>query len=271
MQQDGIDRGRAFFWGRTSTDYARYRDVYPEAFYQRLLEAGVGLPDQEVLDIGTGTGVLPRHMAKYGAYFIGVDRSPNQIAAAAALTVGLGLPIRYRVAEAEMLDFPDASFDAVTACQCFLYFDRAKLLPNIARMLKDDGLFAILYMNWLPHEDEIAGRSEEIVLAHNPDWSGHGFTRTKLAPPAWAAPLFAVERQETFDLQIPFTRESWNGRMRACRGVGASLPPEKIAAFEKDHLAMLQTLPEQFTILHEAALLLLRKEREKTLKEYLTP
>lgn len=270
MRQKAIDHGRPFSWGRASADYARYRDVYPEAFYQKLLEAGVGLPEQEVLDIGTGTGVLPRHMAKYGAYFIGVDRSPNQIAAAVSLTAGSGFPIRYRVGEAETLDFPDASFDAATACQCFFYFDRARLLPNLARMLREDGLFAILYMNWLPEEDEIAWQSEEIVLAHNPDWSGRGFQRTVLDPPDWAAPLFTVERHEAFDLQVPFTRESWNGRIRACRGIGASLSPEKVAAFEKDHLAMLAAFPEQFTILHEATLLLLRKEREKTLKEYLT-
>lgn len=270
MQQREIDHGRAFSWGRTSADYARWRDVYPEAFYQKLFEAGIGLPEQEVLDIGTGTGVLPRHMARQGAYFTGVDRSPNQIAAAVSLTAGLGLPIRYRVGEAETLDFPDASFDAVTACQCFLYFDREKLLPNLARMLREDGLFAVLYMNWLPGEDEIARRSEELVLAHNPSWSGHGFVRTRLMPPDWAAPLFVVERYEAFDLAVPFTRESWNGRIRACRGIGASLPPEEIAAFEREHLAMLADYPEEFTILHEATLLLLRKEQEKTLKEYLT-
>ena len=25
-----IDSGKAFDWGRTSEDYARYRDIYPE-------------------------------------------------------------------------------------------------------------------------------------------------------------------------------------------------------------------------------------------------
>ena len=33
---------------------------------------------------------------------------------------------------------------------------------------------------------------------------------------------------------MSFTRTSWNGRMKACRGIGASLTPEEIAAWEKN-------------------------------------
>lgn len=32
--------------------------------------------------------------------------------------------------------------------------------------------------------------------------------------------------ENTFDVQVSFTRESWHGRMKACRGVGASMSPE---------------------------------------------
>ena len=31
-----IDAGKAFDWGRTSEEYAKYRDVYPNEFYQRI-------------------------------------------------------------------------------------------------------------------------------------------------------------------------------------------------------------------------------------------
>ena len=27
-----IDNGKSFDWGRTSSDYAKYRDIYPEEF-----------------------------------------------------------------------------------------------------------------------------------------------------------------------------------------------------------------------------------------------
>lgn len=61
---------------------------------------------------------------------------------------------------------------------------------------------------------------------------------------------------KTLDAAIQFTREAWNGRMRACRGVGASLPPEQVEAFSKMHRQMLEdTMPEQFTVLHEISIL----------------
>jgi nicotinamide-nucleotide amidase len=37
---------------------------------------------------------------------------------------------------------------------------------------------------------------------------------------------------EEYKLSIPFTRESWNGRMKACRGVGASLTEKEISDWE---------------------------------------
>ena len=30
-----IDAGKAFDWGKTSEDYAKFRDIYPELFYQK--------------------------------------------------------------------------------------------------------------------------------------------------------------------------------------------------------------------------------------------
>jgi 2-polyprenyl-3-methyl-5-hydroxy-6-metoxy-1,4-benzoquinol methylase len=92
-RNDNIDHGRAFDWGRVSGDYARYRDIYPEAFYQRVAALGVGAAGQTVLDLGTGTGVLPRGMCRFGAKFTGADISENQIAAARELTRAAGLDI----------------------------------------------------------------------------------------------------------------------------------------------------------------------------------
>lgn len=34
-----IDGGRSFDWGRTSTDYAKFRDIYPQEFYPQLTRA----------------------------------------------------------------------------------------------------------------------------------------------------------------------------------------------------------------------------------------
>ena len=70
---------KAFDWGRTSGDYAKYRDIYPDVFYKKIVDRGLCVEGQEVLDLGTGTGVLPRNMYRYGAHWTGTDISPEQI------------------------------------------------------------------------------------------------------------------------------------------------------------------------------------------------
>jgi hypothetical protein len=50
---------------------------------------------------------------------------------------------------------------------------------------------------------------------------------------------------------IPFSRESWRGRIRACRGVGAEMGAEEIKAFDAELDRLLQNATaETFTVLH---------------------
>lgn len=191
-----------------------------------------------MLDLGTGTGVLPRNMHRFGAKWTGTDISPEQIEQAKKLSQGMG--IGYYAMSAEKIDFPDDSFDATTACQCFWYFDHEKLIPQLCRMLKSNGRLLVLCMEWLPFEDKIAGMSEDLVLRYSPDWSGAGETMHPIEIPACYKEKFELVHHEEWKLKVHFTRESWNGRMKACRGIGASLTPEEIENWEREHLRMLR-------------------------------
>lgn len=262
IRNQTIDHGEGFDWGRASKEYAKYRDIYPKEFYEKLAELSLGIKGQDVLDIGTGTGVIPRNMYGYGADWTGIDISENQISYAKQLSREAGMDIRYHVSAAEDIDFPDGSFDAVIACQCFMYFDKDVILPKIHRMLKPNGHFAVLFMAWLPEESEIAKTSEEMVLKYSPSWSGAHMTRYSLDVPPWCQDMFEPVHMLAYDLPVTFTRDSWHGRMKACRGIGASsLNKDEIAAWEREHMAYMQTVPEVFDILHYVTILDVRKMR----------
>ena len=253
-----IDGGKAFDWGKTSSDYAKFRDIYPREFYQKIIDRGLCIGGQSILDIGTGTGVLPRNMYQYGAKWTAADISMEQIEQAKRLSEGMD--IEYYAAAAENIDFPKESFDVITACQCFWYFDHKTVMPKLYHMLKKEGSVLVLYMAWLPLEDKIAEESEKLVLKYSPDWSGTGETIHPIEIPDCYKEKFNLVYHDEFVLQVPFTRESWNGRMKACRGVGASLTEKEIFAWEQEHRELLQRIaPEEFDILHYGAIAEIRK------------
>ena len=195
-------------------------------------------------------------MYRFGARWYGADISENQIAQADMLSRRMNMKIQYQTAAAEDVDFPDQTFDVITACQCFWYFDHEKVAPRLSAMLKKNGRLLLLYMAWLPFEDQIAGASERLVLKYNPHWSGAGETKKPIQVPDCVYERFEPVYHEEYELEVPFTRETWNGRMKACRGIGASLRPEEIEAWEREHRELLlETAPEEFTVRHYAAVL----------------
>ena len=260
IKDNRIDAGKAFDWGRTSEYYAKYRDIYPDVFYQKIADRGLCVKGQKVLDLGTGTGVLPRNMYKYGAKWTATDISPEQIEQAEKLAKEAGMDIAFKAVSAEKIDFPDETFDVLTACQCFFYFDHEKVAPEFARILKKDGKLVILYMAWLPLEDELARKSEDLVRKYNPTWTGGGETKHPINIPNVMYDYFDMEYHEEYDLNVPFTKESWHGRMIACRGVGASLAPEELEKWDKEHRELLKNYPGKFEVKHYAAIAVLRKK-----------
>ena len=256
-----IDNGKPFDCGKASQDYAKYRDIYPNEFYETIHSLGICTNGQKVLDLGTGTGVIPRNMYHYGAKFTGTDISENQIIIAREMSEALNMDINYAVASAEDLNYPKESFDAVTACQCYFYFTPSIAAEKIADVLKTNGKLAFMYMGWLPNESKIAAKSEELVLRYNPNWTGKGDYRHEIYIADEYLDYFNIEKSMIFDVSIPFTYESWNGRMKSCRGIGASLEADHIAEFEKEHLELLSEITDDnFMIPHYCAITVMSKK-----------
>ena len=232
-------RFRADF-GLTADDYGRHRAGFPEALFTRLAAFGVGAPGQHVLDLGTGTGTLARGFARRGAVVTAIDPSPAMLDQARILAAEEGADVVFREARAEETGLPDAAIDAVSAGQCWHWFDGPAALAEIRRVLRPDGRLAICHFDWLPVGDNVVAATEALILAHNPDWpgaGGHGFY------PRWASAVAAAGYTAietfSFDVDQVYSHAGWRGRVRASAGIGGSLADDAVAAFDTEHGALL--------------------------------
>ena len=106
-------------------------------------------------------------------------------------------------------------------------------------------------MDWLPYEDEIIGEMESLVLKYNPDWSGRGFKSFKYNYPSWAEGRFNIETIHSYNATLEFSKEAWIGRIKSCRGVGASLPCEEVKRFEAEYRSILSKYSEPLLLKHQ--------------------
>lgn len=252
MKLDFIDGGKEFDFGLTSGNYSKYRDIYPKSMYEKLISFGIGKEGQEILDLGSGTAVLPINMYHTGAIFTATDISENQVNFGKMLAKSKGMDkIEFKVCSAEETGFPDNSFDAVTAVQCFHYFSAGKAADEIRRILKPRGLFCKIFMDWLPFEDEVIAEMESLVLKYNPSWNGNGFNKFIYNYPGWAEGRFDIHTIHSYDEELTFTKEAWIGRIKSCRGIGASLSEKWISDFEADYRGVLNKYSEPLKLKHQ--------------------
>lgn len=246
-----IDNNNPFDFGRTSENYAKFRDIYPQSMYEKLIGYGIGKEGQEILDLGSGTAIVPMNLAYTGASFTATDISENQIAYGRKMCEEKGLTnIRFKVCPAEDTGFANNSFDAVTAVQCFPYFQKEQAANEIERVLRPEGLFCIILMDWLPDEDEIVEEMVRSVKRYNPGWEEKGFAKKSYRFPSWAKGRFEKIDVCDYEEALVFSREGWLGRVLSCRGIGASLDAKTVAQFEEEYRSMLLKYDEPLKLKH---------------------
>ena len=128
-------------FGGAADDYAHGRPVYPLDAVTWILPPGA----QRVLDLGAGTGRLTELMLTVGMDVVAVEPLADMrrhIPAAAQALDGT----------AEAIPLPDASVDAVVAGQAFHWFDVARAMGEIARVLRPRGTVGLMW-NMLDDRD----------------------------------------------------------------------------------------------------------------------
>jgi len=114
-----------------------------ETFVARLELA----PGARVLDLACGTGNVSIPLARRGAVVTGLDIAPNLLEEARERAAREGLPIRFDEGFAEMLPYPDGSFDVLVSMFGIMFSPLPDAVASeMARVLRPGGLLALA--NW---------------------------------------------------------------------------------------------------------------------------
>lgn len=231
-------------FGKAAKDYAGFRKGFPESFFARLKEEGVGLAGQDILDLGTGTGTLARGFARSGARVTGLDVSASMLEEARELCAREGVTVDLLLGGAEAVPAEAGRFDVVTAGQCWHWFDGPAAARECARLLRPGGRLVIAHWSYLPVDGNAAKRTEELILEFNPAWNLAGLDGRY---ECWREPMesagFDGVRSFCYEEDSPYTHEEWRGRVRACNGVLALKDEARIREFD---LALAEELRRSF-------------------------
>jgi ubiquinone/menaquinone biosynthesis C-methylase UbiE len=224
-------------------DYHRFATEMVWGFGPELVSACAIAPGQRVLDVAAGTGNVALRAAEAGADVVAVDITPENFAAGRREAAARGVELEWVEGDAAALPFGDAEFDVVTSSAGAIFApDHRAVADELVRVCRSGGRIGMI--NFTP-----GSMADEFFAV---------FARYAPPPPNGALPpiLWGSEdhvrellgdRVETLELtRKSYVERSPAGPREFCdfykatfgpvAGLYASLPPETVAALDRDFL-----------------------------------
>lgn len=209
--------------GKVSNDYAKYRDHLPEILFDQMKDRGIDFRGMNVVDLGSGSGIFSRDLAKQGANVIGIEPSSELIEEALRLDRISGFHSnKYVHAKAEEFLLQD-TYPIFTAVRSWHWFDRSDVIQNIKKHLKPNGNLIIINSIFLP-TSEVAKLTFSVLANNNieikPAGSNAEVKERRSGFPVnwfdeWEKNSFKVTDEWQYEYFLEFTHDEWCGKIRS--------------------------------------------------------
>src|SRR5262249_21351026 len=196
-----------------------------------------------VLDVATGSGNAALAAARRGCEAVGVDYVPALIERARTRAAVEHLDVRFIEGDAENLNIPDASFDAVLSIYGVMFApDHRRAAVELARVCRPGGLIALA--SWTP--DGFIGETFRAFSRYIPPpsgleppvpWGGEDHLHVLFAQGAASVTSYrrpAVFRFGCAEENVDFSRTYYGPTLRAFE----SLDPPRGEALRNDLLVL---------------------------------
>jgi SAM-dependent methyltransferase len=143
---------RSTSFGAVAAEYDRLRPPPADEAVDWLVPGQA----RTVVDLGAGTGLLSRALARRAAHVVAIEPDERMRAVLARRSPGVDA-IDGR---GERIPLGDAAADGVFASSAWHWMDPARAVPEIARVLRDGGRFGLIWTT----------REPDIPWIQAPDW-----------------------------------------------------------------------------------------------------
>ncbi|MFG2075518.1 Methyltransferase domain-containing protein [Nonomuraea maritima] len=173
-------------FGAAADVYERGRPGYPPEAIAWLVPGDA----RRVLDLGAGTGKLTRQLAGAGFDVVAVEPLEEMRGRLREAAPGVSV----REGSAERVPLPDGSVDAVVAAQAWHWFDPARAVPEVARVLAPGGTLSLVWNlrdlsePWVFVLDQILHQHSRQVIDTRPP-VGRPFGAPEHAEFRWRQPM----------------------------------------------------------------------------------
>jgi ubiquinone/menaquinone biosynthesis C-methylase UbiE len=124
-------------FSKQALEYSKYRPHYPDKMIDYLISFVKN--KSNALDIATGNGQIAHKLSTVFEKVFGIDISQSQ------LDNAIQAPnLVYQLESAEKTSFANQTFDLITVAQAIHWFNFDLFYKEIYRILKPDGIFAVL-------------------------------------------------------------------------------------------------------------------------------
>ncbi|MCL6571315.1 MAG: methyltransferase domain-containing protein [Bacillus sp. (in: Bacteria)] len=258
---------RQINFGQVVNSYAHTREDIPVNLMDSLHLRNIFFEGKNIADIGSGTGVLTRKMARRKADVVGVEPSIDLLGQAKEMNKTKNFTIPYRQGSAEATGLKDLHYDIVTFMRSWHLFDHSLAIQEMKRILKAKGTLIVMDSGYLSGSTIGAKTFEVLAKYVEGDLKPAELkAEPKLRINGFLAQWFEEWQQNGFELRdfyklnytINFSKKEWIERVESITWLTRLDEPVRKQALAE----LFASLPDQgpYVIPYECNVCILRLE-----------